>query len=240
MTPSFDADIRHWPTLAAFEAYLVTIPRPAWCVGVCDHNTYIPNELQWRGIASVESCMRTYIGNGWPSGPQLFVAAEAPKAADRGIFQLTPIQHQGTHAGKCNTGYLGQENVGDFNARPPSPAQYKLLLDVNRAILKAWQFSPDNVRVHNECMPGRTCPGKYLTGAQIRADLRKPVVPDRPKLLLFNVVGLPIYQRQDGTGPLAGQLAPGEIVQIDTTYANGMGHLADGRGFVDMDGLRQA
>lgn len=240
MAPKFDADIRHWPTLDAFVAYLATIPRPTWCKGITDHNTYVPDESQWRGIASVESCMRSYIGKGWVSGPQLFVAAEAPRSSDCGIFQLTPIQHQGTHAGGCNAGFLGQENVGDFNRRPPSPAQYRLLLDVNRAILSAWQLSPDNVKVHNECMPGRTCPGKFLTGTQIRADLRKPVAPEKPTWRLSNVLGLPIYQRQAGTGPLAGYLIPGEIVQIDMTYANGMGHLADGRGFVDMDGLRNA
>lgn len=240
MATPFDSDIRYWPTVDAFVAYLRTIPRPSWCHGTTNHNTYIPNELQWRGVTSVEGCRTTYIGKGWSAGPHLFLAAEAPRTTDRGIFQLTPLQHRGVHAGDCNGNHLGIENVGDFDARPPSPAQYKLLLDVNRAILMAWQLSPDVVNVHNECMAGRTCPGKHLTGAQIRADLSKPAVPDKPKRLLFNVIGLPIYQQQSGAGPLAGRLVPGEVVQIDVTYANGMGHLADGRGFVDMDGLRNA
>lgn len=236
--PSFDAAIRQWPTIEAFAAYLKTVPRPAWCQGVTNHNTYIPNELQWRGVASVESCMTTYIGKGWTAGPHLFLAAEAPSTLDRGIFQLTPLSHQGVHAGPCNDDHLSIENVGDFNARPPSPAQYQLLLAVNRLILQTWRLTPDSVNVHNECMSGRTCPGRHLTGAQIRADLAKPT-PRPPNLLAFRAIGLPIYQRQDGTGPLAGHLQPDESVLVDQTYANGMGHLLDGRGFVDMDGLKR-
>lgn len=235
---AFDAQIRHWPTIEAFAAYLRTVPRPSWVKGITNHNSYIPNELQWRGVASVESCQTIYIGKGWSAGPNLFLAAEAPKAAHRGIFQLTPIQHRGVHAGDCNEDHLGIENVGDFDARPPSPAQYQLLLNVNRLILQRWMLSPESVNVHNECMSGRTCPGRYLTGAQIRADLAKPAAPPK-QLLAFRAVGLPIYQRQDGTGPLAGHLEVGEAVLIDVTYANGMGHLLDGRGFVDLDGLRK-
>lgn len=53
----------------------------------------------------------------------------------------------------------------------------------------------------------------------------------------YRAAGLPIYQRQDRTGPLAGHLAAGETVTLDATYAGGTGHLADGRGFVDLNGL---
>lgn len=236
---AFDAAIRHWPTLEAFAAYLRTVPRPSWCKGLTNHNSYIPNELQWRGIASVEGCQLTYVGKGWSAGPHLFLAAEAPKAADRGIFQLTSIQHRGTHAGDCNDDHLGIENVGDFDARPPSPAQYQLLLAVNHLILQTWMLPPESVNVHNECMSGRTCPGRYLTGAQIRADLAKPAPPAK-QLQAYRAIGLPIYQRQDGAGPLAGHLQPDEPVLVDMVYANGMGHLLDGRGFVDLDGLRRA
>lgn len=55
----------------------------------------------------------------------------------------------------------------------------------------------------------------------------------------YRVVGVPIYQRQDMTGPLAGHLTSGETVLIDSVYANGGGHLASGAGFVDLDGLEQ-
>jgi hypothetical protein len=178
MTP-FDADIKHWPSVGAFAEYLRTVSRPSWCKGITNHNTYIPNETQWRGLASMESMQTTYVGKGWSAGPHLYLAAEAPKAADRGIWQMTPLQHVGVHAGPCNSSRLGIENVGDFDARPPTPAQYQLLLDVNRAILHAWLLTPDRVNVHKECMPDRTCPGRYLDPAKLRADLETgaPCVP---------------------------------------------------------------
>lgn len=220
---TFDAQIIHWPTLAAFVAYLQGVPKPAWCTGLTDHNTYIPNEDQWRGVASVRNCMQTYIGKGWTAGPHLFLAAEAPKAADRGIFQLTPITHQGIHAGQCNTDHLGIENVGDFDRAPPSVAQYQLLLDVNRAILQHWKISASRVNVHNECMPGRTCPGRYLTGEQIRNDLE-------PKG--YRVIGASVYQRRDCTGPIAGHLHSDDTILIDMDYGDGIVHLASGFGFM--------
>lgn len=233
---AFDADIKHWPTLAAFTTVLERTPRPAWCHAICVHNTYIPNEHQWRGIASVQSCLATYVGKGWSAGPHLFLAAEAPSSDHTGIFQLTPLTHIGVHAGPCNDDHLGIEVVGDFQARPPTPAQYGLLLAVARAILQAWMLTPDHVQVHNECMSGRTCPGKFLVASQLRADLAERAKAP-PSLLIYRARGLPIYERQSLAGPLAGHLASGEQVQIDVTYPGGVGHLQDRRGFVDMAGL---
>lgn len=62
-------------------------------------------------------------------------------------------------------------------------------------------------------------------------------VPPPPSVRAYRVAGLPMYQRQDLTGPLAGVLPSGDTVLIDATYANGAGHDTAGRGFVDMDGL---
>lgn len=168
----FDATIIHWPTLSAFTAYLQTVPRPVWVKGITNHNTYRPNEAQWRGMPSMTSMVNTYVAKGWSAGPHLYLCAEAPNAPTKtGIWQMTPLAHVGIHAGACNASHLGIENVGDFDANPPSPAQMTLLLAVNRAILQAWGLPPESINVHNECMSGRTCPGKYLTGAMIRSAL---------------------------------------------------------------------
>jgi hypothetical protein len=144
---------------------------------------------------------------------------------------MTPIQHQGTHAGQCNRDHLGIENVGDFNARPPSAAQYDLLLAVNRLIIDHWGLLPSNVNVHNECMAGRTCPGKYLTGAQIRADLAQPLTK------AYRGRRIMISQPSTGGPPYAGELVPGEEVIVDKWYTTGMVHLQDGRGFVLLSDL---
>jgi hypothetical protein len=231
---AFDAQIIHWPTIAAFAAHLQGVPRPKWCTGLTNHNTYIPNEKQWRGMASMLSMKQTYIGKGWSAGPHLYLAADAPNPADRGIWQMTPLGNQGVHAGACNTNRLGVENVGDFDARPPTDDQYTLLITVNLLILQAWGLSPSSVNVHRDCIPGRTCPGKYLTSEQIRIDLSKPPPPITKR---YQVKPVMISQRQEGGAPYAGVLQPGDIVTVDKWYTNGYVHLQDGRGFVLLQDL---
>lgn len=243
--PAFNAAIRHWPTLDAFVAYLRTVPRPPWCHGVTNHNTYIPNETQWRGIASVESCRDVYIGKGWSAGPHLFLAASAPDPANIGIFQLTPITDPGVHAGACNSDHLGIENVGDFDAHPPTPAQLDLLYGVNRAILRAWGLPPSAVNVHNECMPGRTCPGRYLTGAQVRQALSVPPKPSLPAVYRFRYSQV-VYQSRDVMAPVALGPTNGATVFVagDTVLigdiTSGWGWVATGIGFVPMTVLEKA
>jgi len=57
------------------------------------------------------------------------------------------------------------------------------------------------------------------------------VAPAPPAYTAYAVLGLPVYQRPEMTGPLWGYLLPGEHVQIDAS-----GHLLDGRGWVDVRG----
>lgn len=227
---AFDIQLMHWATVGAFTAYLAAIPRPTWCQGITNHNTFIPNEAQWRGMASMNSMRQTYVAKGWTSGPHLYLAAACPNPADAGIWQMTPITHQGTHAGACNRDHLGIENVGDFNDHPPSAAQYDLLLAVNRVILAHWGLTAADVNVHNECMAGRICPGQYLTGPQLRADLAAPALPTA-----YRVLGTPVWQRQDCTGQVAMYLGPGVIEPVDTHYPDGTAHLASGAGFIKID-----
>jgi len=232
---AFDAELIHWPTLTAFDAYLQGVTRPAWVKRLCNHNTYKPNETTWNGMASMRTLLTFYRDTQkWPSGPHLFLAAHAPDPKDTGIFQLTPITHTGTHAGPCNADSLGLESVGDFNARPPTNEQYTLLLTVNRLLMAHWGIPPPSVVVHNECMSGRVCPGKYLTGTQIRADLSNP-----PPVITKRYRGrrIMISQKQVGGAPYAGELAPGEEIVADKWYTNGRVHLQDGRGFVLLSDL---
>ncbi len=231
---TFDMQLIHWPTVAAFAAYISPLARPSWCIGLTNHNTYRPDETQWRGVASMNSMRQTYINNGWTSGPNLYLAAEAPNPADIGIWQMTPITHQGTHAGQCNRDHLGIENVGDFNARPPSAAQYTLLLAVNRALLERWGIPPASVNVHNECMTGRTCPGKYLTGTQIRADLNQPW-PRHPTPSHTRTAGPhgAIARHDYRAGAYAAAyFQPGTLIEVDDFDKNEYRHAASGIGFI--------
>lgn len=172
----------------------------------------------------------TYIGKGWSSGPNLYLCAKAPKASDTGIWQLTPITRPGTHAGACNSTHLGIESVGDFDRAPPSADQYALLITINLLIMQAWGLPPSSINVHRDCMPGRTCPGKYLTSEQIRADLstKQP----KPASRRYRVRGIPVYEQSDRTGPQWGCLKQDELIEIDDPKN---GHLKDGRGFIRLD-----
>lgn len=239
MPATFDATFIHWPSLDEFEAYLLGVPRPSWCKGITNHNTYIPNETQWRGLASMKSMMKTYIGNGWSAGPHLYCAAEAPYPDDRGIWQMTPLAHPGVHAGPCNRNRLGIEHVGDFDARPPTPAQYDLLLGVNRAILRAWGLAPIQVNVHRECMPGRTCPGRHLDPARLRADLRA-APPARQTVRYRFRFDQAVFTARDVAAPLAAGPVDGatvfrvgdEVPVGDVT--DGWAWVATGIGFVPL------
>jgi hypothetical protein len=234
---AFDAKIVHWHSITEFAAHLATVPRPSWCAGITHHNTYQPDDLSWRGMASMLS-MRDYYRDTkqWPSGPNLFLAAKSPNPADRGIWQMTPITRPGTHAGACNAHHLGIENVGNFDKAPPTPDQYTLLIAVTLLILHQWGLPPTAVNVHNECMQGRTCPGKYLTGTQIRASLNSP--PPPPLTKRYRVKRRFVTQRKEDNGPPhVRELVPGEELVVDKWYTNGRVHFATGEGFGDLADL---
>jgi len=233
---TFDADIRSWVTIESFTEYLRRIPRPGWVQGITNHNTYRPNEKQWKGVASVESCMKTYEGKGWSAGPHLFLAAEAPNASNRGIFQLTPLSHVGVHAGDCNAHHLGIENVGDFEARAPSEAQWQLMLDVNVAIARAWRLPASAVLVHKECMANRTCPGQHFDATRMRADIHARLMDALPPISTHKrytvkrlaTAGATIRAAPTRKGAPLGHLRPGdawegEIVKGEFVAIEGFG-----------------
>lgn len=187
----------------------------------------------------MEAMRAHYIGLGWSAGPHLFLAAAAPKPTDTGIWQMTPLSSRGIHAGPCNADRLGIESVGDFNARPPTADQYTLLIAVNRLIMEHWKLPPESVNVHNECMQGRTCPGKYLTGTKIRTDLKSdwpsPVITK-----LYRARRIMISTVPEFGPPWAGELQPGEEVVVDHWYAaSNTVHLADHRGFCRLVDLQE-
>ncbi len=82
---------RRFGAVTELRAYLSALPRPRWgVVGSTYHNTYIPNERQWRGYSSMTSMQQTYVEKGWPTGPHFFLAVGT--VAD-GIFMMCP-QHR--------------------------------------------------------------------------------------------------------------------------------------------------
>ncbi len=64
-----------------------------------------------------------------------------------------------------------------------------------------------------------------------------PVMP-LPIVQSYRVLGTPIFERQDLSGPVVGYLQPGEIVQVDVAYENGAFHLKDQRGFAALSNVQ--
>lgn len=152
---------------AALAAWLSTQPRPLWGVlGSTYHNTFIPDESQWRGAASMTSMARYYEDLGWSSGPHLFLAAGT---AHDGIWVMTSPTQPGTHAGACNAKRFGLEVVGNFAERPMTRAQLVLLSEA-AAALHDWAGLGPDIVAHRDCMPGRTCPGD--AGYAQKADIQ--------------------------------------------------------------------
>lgn len=129
---TFAADIRHWPTVAAFAQSLADRAAPHWASGVVVHHTYRPLVSQWRGMASMHGLRTFYASKGWTAGPHLFLVAGAGPDRD-GIWQLTPLTQPGVHAGPCNTTHWGVEVVGDYDTQPWPPA----VAELNAAIIAA-------------------------------------------------------------------------------------------------------
>lgn len=158
----------HFPDVPTFATWLATQPCGDWAVGSTYHNTFRPNEAQWRGLASMTTMAGFYAAKGWETGPHLFLASGTDHD---GLFVMTPPTMPGTHAGVCNATRFGVEVVGDFHEHPMTPDQLTLLVDA-LAALHQWQGIGPDVLAHRDCMPGRTCPGNA-------AYAQKPAIIDR-------------------------------------------------------------
>jgi hypothetical protein len=178
---AFDWDPKQWSTVDAFTAYLATLPPPAWLKGITFHNTAAPTRAQWQGMTHVRNLgiyYRDQVQNpdgsrGWPSGPNLFLAAAT---SFDGIFQGTPVNHPGTHAGPCNSDHLGIEIVGNYNLEPwPAPVN-ELVYGVLMAVCRWANVPVAKVVGHRECMPGHTdCPGTKIDPGAVRAELGRRI-----------------------------------------------------------------
>lgn len=167
--------------VADFEEYLAILPQPDFKpIGLTYHNTFVPNARQWLGPKSMVSMQRTYEGKEWDRGPHIYLAAGTRYD---GIFVMTPPNHWGIHAGSCNGqptrsglkafGRFGCELVWDGDVQPFSAALVALFGKAGAALLRYAKLTDPNVVAHRDCMPGRTCPGRY--GYAQKDELRQAV-----------------------------------------------------------------
>lgn len=170
MTPPFRADIRRWPTVAAFRAHLAQYD-PAiagWARGIVIHDTYEPEAHEWYGRRSMDAILRYYRDvMRWDSGPHLFVSGDAPNPAHRGIWQLTALNERAIHAGMCNATRWGVEVVGRHISRPWSPATRALTVGALAALCHWRGLTPETIIRHRDCT-GKACPGAAIILPDVR------------------------------------------------------------------------
>lgn len=168
----FAIDVRQWATIDEFKNHLAQyapIVAP-WARGVVIHHTWKPTGADWRGVKTISSIARYYQSKGWTAGPHLFICTDAPNIGDRGIFQMTPLNVRGIHAGRFNATHWGIEIVGDFDGKPWDTAQTTFAVETSAALL-TWQMLPANyatIRGHRETGSPKTCPGKMVDMNAVR------------------------------------------------------------------------
>ena len=178
---TFASDIRRWATVQEFEAYLKGYdPQIAsWAEGFTVHHTAVPTVAQWRGKASVEGAKDFYTNvRKWESGPHLFIAHGTGKPEWDGIWQLTPLNLPGIHAGPCNTHYWAGEVVGNYD-NVPWPAPLAELVYGTICTLLRWRGLGPNVKGHRECLNNKSCPGRSINMDKVRAEVARRLAADQ-------------------------------------------------------------
>ena len=175
----FAADIRHWPNAAALAAHLAQYDPAicAWVAGLTIHHTIIPTAAQWRGYSTMQGLKTFYSDKGWDAGPHLFIAPD-------GIWQLTPLNLPGIHAGRCNADHWGIEVCGNYDAAPWPQSLAELAYGAGAALLR-WRglnVTESTVTGHRECLNNKSCPGRAIQLPAVRAELARRLTPSAESL----------------------------------------------------------
>lgn len=158
---------------------------------------------------------------------------------------LDPRTWAAWHAGKALPSYSNQRSIGvelhHSVGDPPYPeAQLDALAVLLRSLMGLFALPLEMIETHGQiAVPGpylrKTDPSDMSHDAFLQFRSTRVSVP--PIRDFWHVRGVPIYQRQERTGPVAGYLTPADTVEVGKRYADGSVWLADGRGFIDGNSL---
>ncbi len=171
---TFTADIRQWHTIGDFSDWIGKFPDSdfRWIEKIVLHHTIKPVVSQWRGKRSMEDLLTFYRDTRhWAVGPHLFICTGSIVTTDDGIWQLTPMNTPGIHAGDCNHNGLGIEVVGNYDVTPWSPPTKAMIYGTVLALLRRCSLGPCDVYGHRECLANKTCPGKAIDMRRVRYEL---------------------------------------------------------------------
>lgn len=173
----FSVQIEHWHSIRQFKEHLAKhSPAVAsWASGVVIHHTWKPTVAQWQGRATMDGIVQYYKNKGWTSAPHLFVVSGSPSFDNDGIWQLTPLNMAGTHAGAWNSTHWGIEVVGNYDDVAWSPALRALVVDTTATLL-AWRgvpFKTATVLGHRETGSKKSCPGRKIDMYDVRSQIKQ-------------------------------------------------------------------
>jgi N-acetyl-anhydromuramyl-L-alanine amidase AmpD len=156
---------------------------------------------------------------------------------------LDPARWQAWHAGTALPAFQNARSIGIEHhvsvGETWTDAQHVACTWLVREMMRVHGIPPELIETHRAVARpiGRKTDPEGWGNTSFYAWRATLAAPPPPGTGIHRVKGLPIYQRQDLTGPVVDVLPTDAQLDIDMTYANGAGHDALGRGFLDMDGL---
>lgn len=169
--------IEHWRTTDELSKHLFThSPQVAsWAQGAVIHHTWKPEPTGWRGRSTLDGIRHYYEQKEWDAGPHLFIVVGAPDRANDGIWQLTPLNLKGIHAGAWNSTHWGIEVVGNYDTLP-WPDNLRTLIYGTVLTLFAWRGITANrksVLGHRETGSKKSCPGRSIDMDRVRREIQQ-------------------------------------------------------------------
>ena len=148
---------------------------------------------------------------------------------------LAPLPWQAWHAGNCLPAYLNARSIGIEHhvsvGERWTAVQHAACTWLVRQLMAEFSITLPLIETHRAVALPK---GRKQDPAGWSDDAfyqwRTALVAYNPAR--YRVKHILISQRAEGGAPYAGELAVGDVVEIDMTYPSGMAHLRDGRGFV--------
>ncbi len=183
----------------------------------------------------------------WLCSPSSRVSSHYLISKTGRVLRLVSEERAAWHAGRAS--WHGELDVNEIsigveleNANtgkdPYPPAQMQALTELVLDIKSRYPRIELTRHMDVAVPKGRKTDPAGFPWEQWRSGFDVPTMP--PPVFLpkhtYRAIGIPVYQRSDRTGPLWGYLQTGDVVEIDD---RSNGHLADGRGFVHLEGLSE-
>jgi hypothetical protein len=162
---------------------------------------------------------------------------------------LDPLKWQAWHAGAALPAYLNARSIGIEHhvsiGEAWTEVQHAASTWLVRQLMQQFGITPLHIDTHRAvALPKGRKQDPAGWGDDSFYAWRDSLAASPPPVSLpttrYRVKHIMISTRQDGLPPYAGELQPGEVVDVDMTYADThTAHLKDGRGFVLLEDLEQ-